>query len=107
MFAWIGEGLQVDDERLALDATRETGPGGMFLASTHTLEHFREWSFLSPLFRSQAYPTWQKQGSHPSDEAALPVWKKLLESYEDPGLDETTDAALREYIDRRAAELDA
>jgi trimethylamine--corrinoid protein Co-methyltransferase len=106
MFGWIGEGLEVDDEHLALDAIHETGPGGMFLASTHTLEHFREWSFLSPLFRSQAYPTWQKQGAQQSDEAAVAVWKKLLASYEDPGLDEATDAALREYVDRRSAELD-
>jgi trimethylamine---corrinoid protein Co-methyltransferase len=106
MFRWIGEGLEVDDEHLALDAIHETGPGGMFLASTHTLEHFREWSFLSPLFRSQAYPTWQKLGAQASDEAALPVWKALLESYQDPGLDEGTDAALREYVDRRSAELD-
>jgi trimethylamine--corrinoid protein Co-methyltransferase len=107
MFTWIGEGLEVDEEHLALAAIHETGPGGMFLASTHTLEHFREWSFLSPLFRSQAYPTWQKLGAHPSDEAALPVWKALLQSYVDPGIDEDVDAALREYIDRRTAQLDA
>ena len=44
MFRWIGEGLEVDEEHLAFDAIHETGPGGMFLASTHTLEHFREWS---------------------------------------------------------------
>jgi trimethylamine:corrinoid methyltransferase-like protein len=37
----------------------------------------------------------------------LPVWKALLESYADPGIDEDVDAALREYIDRRTAELDA
>ncbi len=107
MFRWIGEGLEVDEEHLALEAIHETGPGGMFLASTHTLEHFREWSFLSPLFRSQAYPTWQKLGAQRSDEAAVAVWKALLESYEDPGLDESTDAALREYIDRRTAELES
>ena len=62
--AGSAKGLEVDEEHLALDAIHETGPGGMFLASTHTLEHFREWSFLSPLFRSQAYPTWQKLGAH-------------------------------------------
>ena len=62
MFESLRGGLDVDAEELALETIREEGPGGIFLAAPHTLEHFREWVFMSPLFRSQAYPTWLEAG---------------------------------------------
>ena len=69
MFAMIDEGIETSEERFAIEAMREEGPGGMFLAADHTLAHFREWMFMSPLFRSQAYVTWEKQGSATTDHA--------------------------------------
>src|SRR4029079_4295394 len=65
MFAMIDEGIDTSEERFAMRGRRAEGPGGMFLAADHTLAHFREWMFMSPLFRSQAYVTWQKHGSAP------------------------------------------
>ena len=107
MFERIRAGLVVDDEQLAYDAIFEVGPGGLFLAHEHTLERFRTDSFMSPLFRSQAYPTWVKQGSRTTDVMATDQWKVLLDSYEDPGIDPGLDAELREFVDRRTIELDA
>jgi trimethylamine--corrinoid protein Co-methyltransferase len=107
MFRLIGEGIDIDVEHFALDAVRAEGPGGMFLASDHTLAHFRDWLFMSPLFKSQAYVTWQKQGAPTTDQLATAQWKKLLESYEDPGIDPAIDEELREFIARRGAEIEA
>jgi trimethylamine--corrinoid protein Co-methyltransferase len=107
MFRLIGEGIDIDVEHFALDAVRAEGPGGMFLASDHTLAHFRDWLFMSPLFKSQAYVTWQKQGAPTTDQLATAEWKKLLESYEDPGIDPAIDEELREFIARRGAEIEA
>jgi trimethylamine--corrinoid protein Co-methyltransferase len=107
MFRLIGEGIDIDVEHFALDAVRAEGPGGMFLASDHTLAHFRDWLFMSPLFKSQAYVTWQKQGAPTTDQLATAEWKKLLESYEDPGIDSAIDEELREFIARRGAEIEA
>jgi trimethylamine---corrinoid protein Co-methyltransferase len=90
-----------------MDAVRQEGPGGMFLASDHTLAHFKDWVFMSPLFRSQAYVTWEKRGAVTADRAATEEWKKLLESYEDPGIDDALDEELREFIARRKAQLEA
>ncbi len=61
---------------------------------------------MSPMFRSQAYPTWVKLGSPSVASVATSQWKKLLEDYEDPGIDASMDAELRSFIDRRSAELD-
>ena len=98
--------IEAGDEELALDAVREEGPGGMFLATTHTLAHFRDWLFMSPLFRSQAYVTWEKQGSPTADQPATAEWKGLLESWEDPGIDPAIDEELQEYMARRRAEIE-
>ena len=107
MFAMIDEGIDTSDEHLAIQTMRDEGPGGMFLAADHTLAHFREWMFMSPLFRSQAYVTWQKQGSQTTDTLATTEWKRMLETYEDPGIDDAIDEELREYMARRKAEIEA
>jgi trimethylamine---corrinoid protein Co-methyltransferase len=107
MFAMIDEGIDTSEERFAIDAMREEGPGGMFLAADHTVAHFREWMFMSPLFRSQAYVTWQKQGSATTATLATAEWKKLLESYEDPGIDPAVDEELQDYMQRRRVEIEA
>jgi trimethylamine--corrinoid protein Co-methyltransferase len=107
MFERLRDGVVVDAEHLAYDAIRDEGPAGMFLASPHTLEHYREWLHISPLFRSQAHPTWLKQGAPTADQAAVPEWKKLLGTYEDPGIDDAVDAELQEFMARRKAILDA
>src|SRR5437763_2344924 len=107
MFTTIDQGIETTDERFAIETMREEGPGGMFLAADHTLAHFREWMFMSPLFRSQAYVTWQKQGSRTTETLATTEWKKLLESYEDPGIDDGVDEQLRDYVERRKAEIAA
>ena len=88
MFESLRAGLDVGAEELALETIREEGPGAIFFAAPHTLEHFREWVFMSPLFRSQAHPTWLKQGAAETPEVATKEWKRLLESCEDPGLDD-------------------
>lgn len=102
-FARIREGIEVSPGTLALDAIAEEGPGGMFLATEHTLERFRS-LWMSPLFRSQAFPSWQKQGARRQDELATSEWKRLLEEYEDPGIDPGLDDELRAFVERRAAE---
>jgi trimethylamine--corrinoid protein Co-methyltransferase len=107
MFDRLDEGLAVDDEQLAFDAIAEVGPGGLFLAHDHTLARFRTDVFMSPLFRSQAYPTWQKQGAKTAEVTANEHWKVLLDGYLDPGIDPSLDDELRAFVDRRTRELDA
>ena len=105
MLDLVRAGFDVDETTLALDAIAEAGPGGMLLASMHTLEHFRE-LYLSPVYRSQAYVTWQKQGARTADQAATAEWKRRLDEYEDPGIDDAVAAELDEYVARRTRELD-
>ena len=104
-FARIAQEIDVSEAELALEAIAEEGPGGMFLAADHTLERFRS-LWMSPLFRSQAYPTWQKQGARRQDELATAEWKGMLEGYEDPGIDPDLETELQAFIAQRERELD-
>ena len=97
-------GLGSSEEEMAFDAIAELGPGGLFLASPHTRAHFKEWLYLSPLFRTQDFATWHATGAETTDVVANRLWKELLERYEDPGLDDAIDEALRTYLERRNQE---
>jgi trimethylamine---corrinoid protein Co-methyltransferase len=51
----------VSTEALALDLIDETGPGGQFLATSHTTRHFREHYYPS-LFERATYEAWREKG---------------------------------------------
>jgi trimethylamine--corrinoid protein Co-methyltransferase len=95
------QGIGFSEEELAFDALKEVGPGGLYLASPHTREHFKEWLFMSPLFQTPDFATWEMSGSETTEVAANRAWKQLLESYEDPGLDPAIDEELQAYIRSR------
>jgi trimethylamine--corrinoid protein Co-methyltransferase len=97
-------GFGVGDEELAFDALREVGPGGLWLAAEHTMLHFKEWQYLSPLFTTQDFTSWEAAGGQDALRRANARWKALLAAYEDPGLDPAVDEELRAFIDRRKAE---
>ncbi len=106
MFERMRQGLAVDEGELAFDVIAELGPGGLFLAHEHTLTRFRTEVFMSPMFRSQAYPTWTRQGSPTAEQVAAKEWRRLLDSYVDPGIDDAVDAEMRDYVERRTRELE-
>ena len=95
-------GIGFSDEELAFDL-RETGPGGLFLSSPHTRAHFKEWLYMSPLFQTPDFATWEAMGSETTEVAANRAWKQLLETYEDPGLDPAIDEELLAFMTPRRA----
>lgn len=58
----IWKGVRVDDDALAMDVTREVGPGGSYLAEKHTAVNCRE--DISPIryFISKPFETWDAEG---------------------------------------------
>ncbi len=76
----------------------------MFLGSPHTMEHFKEWLYMSPLFPTQDFATWEGMGSPTVAEHANAAWKSLLDRYEDPGIDPDVDAELQAYVEKRKAD---
>jgi trimethylamine--corrinoid protein Co-methyltransferase len=103
----IAKGLGFSQEEMAFDAVAEMGPGGLYLQSPHTMAHFREWIYMSPLFTTEDNAAWVASGSETLDRKANRSWKSLLESWEDPGIDPALDEELRDFISRRKEQLES
>src|ERR1700751_645098 len=97
--------LEIDEASLAFDAHTEVGAGGHFLGAAHTLERFRECFYRPLLSSTENFDRWTKKGSRDTTARAGEIWRKTLEDYEQPPIDEAIDAELREFGVRRRAEL--
>ena len=97
--------LEINEETLAYSAHQEVGQGGHFLGAAHTLERFRE-CFYRPLVSStENYERWNRNGGHDTAARAGEVWRKTLEGYVEPPIEEDLRAELKAYVDRRRTEL--
>jgi trimethylamine--corrinoid protein Co-methyltransferase len=97
--------LEINEDTLAFGAHVEVGPGGHFLGAMHTMERFRT-CFRRPfLSSSDNYERWLRNGGNDTAARAEVLWRKRLEEYEQPPLDEAIRAELEEYVVRRRAEL--
>jgi trimethylamine--corrinoid protein Co-methyltransferase len=56
------EGIQVDEETLAVDVIKEVGPSGEFVSTDHTLRHFRDVSWHSDFFHRGPFDAWVAGG---------------------------------------------
>jgi trimethylamine--corrinoid protein Co-methyltransferase len=108
MFEWIlNPGLPVNEGTLALDTIADVGPGGMYLAAPHTLANFRDVIYRSELASTEDLNLWHERGALDTEVRANLRYKHLLETYEDPGLEEAVDEELHAFMTRRRAEIAA
>ena len=98
-------GYDLSDNGQAMDAIREVGPGKHFFGCAHTQANFETAFYRSSLADYNSWEQWDADGSHDMAQRANAAWKKTLAEYEAPPLDEGIDEALRDYIERRRAEL--
>ncbi|MBO0771495.1 MAG: trimethylamine methyltransferase family protein [Actinobacteria bacterium] len=97
--------LEIDEESLAFGAHEEVGHGGHFLGAAHTMERFRE-CFYRPLLSSTAnFERWLRDGGKDASARAGDIWRRTLDGYQQPPLDDAVRAELDEYVTRRRAEL--
>ena len=90
------EGIDLSENAQAMEAIAATGPGQHFLGSEHTQQNF-----MAALFRpwtpdNNSFEQWKAGGETDASVRANTIWKRQLESYEDPGIDPAVDEALKE-----------
>jgi trimethylamine--corrinoid protein Co-methyltransferase len=95
----------ITEETLAFDAHLEVGHGGHFLGCAHTLERFRDCFYRPILSSTDNYERWARNGKADAAARAGDVWRKELDAYELPAMDDGTRQELEEYVVRRRAEL--
>jgi trimethylamine--corrinoid protein Co-methyltransferase len=97
--------LEIDEASLAFGAHEEVGAGGHFLGAAHTLERFRECFYRPLLSSTENFDKWQRNGGRDTTERAGEIWRKTLDEYEQPPIDEGIRSQLEEFVVRRRAEL--
>ncbi|MEP9362897.1 trimethylamine methyltransferase family protein [Nocardioides sp. CN2-186] len=97
--------LEIDEASMAFDAHEEVGHGGHFLGAMHTMERFRTCFYRPFLNSSDNYERWMRNGAQDTAARAADIYKKRLEDYEQPPLDEAIREELEAFVVRRRAEL--
>ena len=97
--------LEIDEDTLAFDAHQEVGHGGHFLGAMHTMERFRTCFYRPLLSSSENYERWMRGGGLDTSARATKIYKKTLDEYEQPPLDDAIRLELEEYVVRPRAEL--
>src|SRR5574341_352101 len=92
----MSRGICVNDETLALDAIRDVGPGGNFLAHRHTKRHMRE-LWLPALMDRRPYSQWEDRRDG-ALEWAREKAQAILRDHHPEALDEKLAAELRRII---------
>jgi trimethylamine--corrinoid protein Co-methyltransferase len=97
--------LEIDDASLAFDAHDEVRHGGHFLGAAHTLTRFRDCFYRPLLSSTENFERWQRKGGNDATARAGLLWRRALDEYERPPLEEGVRTALAEYVTRRRREL--
>jgi trimethylamine---corrinoid protein Co-methyltransferase len=103
IIGWIGaflKGIDVSDEALALDVIKAAGHEGNYLATDHTLKHYKsEW--YPALFERDTYSAWEGKGCKTMVQRARERVEKILSRHQPEPLPEAVRAQIREIVERR------
>jgi trimethylamine--corrinoid protein Co-methyltransferase len=93
-----------EDLAEVLATLREIGPGGHFLGTDHTREHFETAFFMPKLLDSNSFEQWQSEGGKDANLRSLERARELLRRYEPPPMDRAVDEELQAYIRKEEAQ---
>ena len=99
----FAQGIEVNEDTLALDVIDKAGPGGHFLGEKHTLKHFRErWM---PRLDVDSLETWEKEGIKSLGELAHEKVREILATHKPTPLPEDVEKEIGRILKRAEAEL--
>jgi len=97
----IAKGIEIDENAQAMDALREVGPGGHFLGCEHTQANFKTAFWRSDMLDYKPYETWEEEGARDTMALATERVAKLLNDYQQPGMDPGIAEGLRDYVAKK------
>jgi len=92
-------GVEVTPETLAVDAIRQVGPGGDFVASRHTAKHVRTAQWRPTILNRQGRARWLEEGGLDVKEKARRKALRLLETHEPEPLPAGLAARIDELVE--------
>lgn len=102
----VVRGIEVDEERLALDIIDTVGPMGNFLAQRHTMKYLRAGEMRnSPLWDKRTMDRARTDGIRPIQEVARERVQMILKEHTVTPLDPDVDRGLTRVVDAGAKRL--
>jgi len=98
-------GVEVGDDALALDVTREVGIGGTFLDHEHTLAHYRSELFEPKVLCRERREQWEAQGARDLTSRAEEVARELIARDVETGMTEEQSRELSAIASRFLARI--
>ena len=100
MFKRAEQGIEVNEDTLALEVIAAVGPAGNYLGQRHTLKHMRKEISTAKLIDRKSYSLWEKEGSLNIVQRANKEAKRIFAEYEPerlaPEILEKIDAIIAE-----------
>ncbi len=90
-------GVRLDDEALALDVIDEVGPGGEFLTTPHSQDHWRQ-LWIPQVFNRQRLGPWEDAGSPTVNERLREITVEIMDTHTVPPLSEEADAEVTRIL---------
>ncbi|MEM3613159.1 MAG: trimethylamine methyltransferase family protein [Candidatus Bathyarchaeia archaeon] len=101
----IAQGIEVNDNTLALDIIRKVGPGGNFLAERHTLQNLRREHFIPELTDRRSFEAWIKDGGKDLVRIAKEKVKVILQTHQVQPLEKDVQKEIKRIIERAEKDL--
>jgi trimethylamine--corrinoid protein Co-methyltransferase len=71
------------------------------------MRHYKTAFYQHNVFTMDNYEKWEEEGSEDTYKKANAVWKRMLNNYEPPALDEAIAEELNAFVEHRRAEIQA
>jgi trimethylamine--corrinoid protein Co-methyltransferase len=92
-------GIELSPSAIALDLIDKVGPGGDFLATDHTFEHYKT-QWYPTLLDRQNYTEWENRGKLTLEQRAHRKVQEILEAHQPENLSQNVREKLAETIAR-------
>jgi len=104
IIAKTSQGIEVNDDTLAVDLIKKVGPGGNYLADKHTRKYMRDiWQPL--VYDRKPYGQWEESGRRGAFEEATDLARWILENHEVEPLEEGLKKEFASIIEKADREL--
>ena len=100
----IAEGIEVNEETLAVDVIKKVGVGGNFLTEKHTRKHMRD-IWQPTVFDRTPYDAWEKGGKKGAFHKATEKAKWILANHQPTPLEPPVQKELKKIIKAAEKEL--
>ena len=91
-------GVDDSENGQAMDALATVGPGNHFLGCAHTQANFETAFYRSTTADNNSFEQWQAEGALDAAQRANKTWKKMLQEYEAPPIDEGINEGLLAFV---------